>query len=455
MPGPPHIEPPRWPGHTSVSSGSGRSRSCSDRKIARAPSSGSIARSGRATSPTNSVSPVSTAHGRSASRLPSRSANAVCSGRWPGVCSARTRTSPSASSQPSSNGSCSYVAPASRWTWMVAPVAALRRPWPETWSAWVWVSSTWSIATPRKRARRRYSSTSTFGSTTAATPACWSPIRYEAQPRSSWMSWRKITGAVASRAATAPTLSGHRDAVEVFGRLGIPRVHRLERLDDDAADRPVAEPLAVGRNDVPRRVLGRRACDRLLVGAHVLVPALALGEVAAAKLPALLRVFEALAQALGLLVARDVQEQLHDARAGVVDERLEVVDVPVAAAPDRLRDELVDARDQHVLVMGAIEDADVAMRGRGGVDAPQEVVGELLRGRLLERRDPHALRVDAGEDVLGGPVLAARVHRLEHDEQRLPGLGVEAVLQPHEPLAHHLESLLRGLLVTGSAARVA
>ena len=40
-------------------------------------------------SPTNSVSPVSTAHGSSL-RAVSMSANAVCSGRCPGVCSART-----------------------------------------------------------------------------------------------------------------------------------------------------------------------------------------------------------------------------------------------------------------------------------------------------------------------------------------------------------------------------
>ena len=33
---------------------------------------------------------------------------------------------------------------------------------------------------------------SSFGSTTAATPASSSPIRYEAQPRSSWVIWRKI-----------------------------------------------------------------------------------------------------------------------------------------------------------------------------------------------------------------------------------------------------------------------
>ena len=76
--------------------------------MSRAPSSFSTARSGRAMSPTNSESPVSTAHG-SSPRAVSISANAVCSGRCPGVCSARTTTEPSASSQPSSNGSCVVV----------------------------------------------------------------------------------------------------------------------------------------------------------------------------------------------------------------------------------------------------------------------------------------------------------------------------------------------------------
>ena len=106
MPGPPHSEPPRCPGHTSTVSGRLMSLSLSEWKMPRAPSSLSTARSGRAMSPTNSVSPLRTAHGSSA-RAVSMSANAVCSGRCPGVCSARTDTAPSSSSQPSSNGSWS------------------------------------------------------------------------------------------------------------------------------------------------------------------------------------------------------------------------------------------------------------------------------------------------------------------------------------------------------------
>ena len=66
-----------------------------------APSRGSTARSGRATSPTKSESPLSTATG-SPPRSASRSRNEVCSGRWPGVWIASIETdSPSSSVQPS------------------------------------------------------------------------------------------------------------------------------------------------------------------------------------------------------------------------------------------------------------------------------------------------------------------------------------------------------------------
>jgi hypothetical protein len=95
--------------------------------------------------PTNSESPVSNAHG-SGPRSVSISANGVLGPA--GVCTARTTSFPSASSQPSSKA---VVVPgaAARWMWMVAPVEAARRPCLETWSAWLWVSSTCSMRAPR------------------------------------------------------------------------------------------------------------------------------------------------------------------------------------------------------------------------------------------------------------------------------------------------------------------
>ena len=83
--------------------------SCSERKMPRAPSAFSTARSGRAMSPTNSVSPVSTAHGSSPrARVDQRERGVLgpVAGR---VQRARRAASPSSSSQPSSNGSCVVV----------------------------------------------------------------------------------------------------------------------------------------------------------------------------------------------------------------------------------------------------------------------------------------------------------------------------------------------------------
>ena len=150
----PQSEPPRWPGQTSTSSGSDSSRSCSERKMSAAPSRGSTARSGRATSPTNSESPVRTAHRVAAAAGVAQQEGGVLGPVARGVDRLDRRPPrPARPCQPSANGSCSYSAPASSLTWIVAPVARASRPWPETWSAWLWVSSTCSIRTPCRRAR--------------------------------------------------------------------------------------------------------------------------------------------------------------------------------------------------------------------------------------------------------------------------------------------------------------
>ena len=84
-------------------------------------------------------------------------------------------------------------AAASRWMWIVAPVAAASRPCPETWSAWLCVSRTCSIARPcsaRAAGTRRSRSA---GRRPPRRRRRSSPIRYEAQPRSSCVIWRKIT----------------------------------------------------------------------------------------------------------------------------------------------------------------------------------------------------------------------------------------------------------------------
>ena len=112
------------------------------------PPSLSTARSGRATSPTNRVSPVSTAHGSGPrARVDQRERRVL--GPVPGGVQrahAHAIRAPAPSRRRRARGRSR--AAASRWMWIVAPVAAASRPWPETWSAWLCVSRMCSIDTP-------------------------------------------------------------------------------------------------------------------------------------------------------------------------------------------------------------------------------------------------------------------------------------------------------------------
>src|SRR3954451_13720974 len=54
--------------------------------------------------------------------------------------------------------------------------------------------------------------------------------------------------------------------------LGKLWIHRLARLEQERRGRDAGNPLVVGGNDVPRRVLRRGGGDRVVVEAHVFVP---------------------------------------------------------------------------------------------------------------------------------------------------------------------------------------
>jgi hypothetical protein len=94
----------------------------------------------------------------------------------------------------------------------------------------------------------------------------------------------------------------------------------------------------------------------------------------------------------------------------------------------------VHPHDQHLLVLGPVEDADPAPRGQGALVPPQEVVAQFLGGRLLERPDLHGLRVDPAHHVLDRAVLARRVDALQHQQQAERVLGGQPVLVTGEQL---------------------
>src|SRR5712692_6997374 len=231
------------------------------------------------------------------------------------------------------------------------------------------------------------------------------------------------------------------------------RVHLLQRFDEDSRHRPVPVVLVVGRDHVPRRPSGRAACDGDAVCALVVVPVSTFVDVVHAELPLLVVILESVDQTFPLLLIGDMKADLDELDALVRDLPLEAVDELVTTLDDIERGEIVDPHDQHVLVMRAVEDADVSREGQAAPDAPEEAVPLLRGGRLLEGRDLDRLRVQVDDDVRDGAVLTARVHALKHQQQRLLALCVQLVLELEQGRVLLGEVFQRPLLVGEARCR--
>ena len=113
----------------------------------------------------------------------------------------------------------------------------------------------------------------------------------------------------------------------------------------------------------------------------------ALLDVGEAEFPVFLGLVDAGEEALALFCFGEVEEEFEDAGAVAVEVGFVVVDGGVAVGPDigdgvgealGAEETGVDAHDENLLVVGAIEDADLAAGGEVGLGAPEEVVGKFL-----------------------------------------------------------------------------
>jgi len=89
----------------------------------------------------------------------------------------------------------------------------------------------------------------------------------------------------------------------------------------------------------------------------------------------------------------------------------------------------VDSYGEYILVVGAVEDADLPARGYGLVDSPKEIVGKILRSRYFEGSDSASLRINSCHDMAYGSVLAGPIHPLKDDQERELFRCVEKVLK--------------------------
>ena len=88
--------------------------------------------------------------------------------------------------------------------------------------------------------------------------------------------------------------------------------------------------------------------------------------------------------------------------------------------------------------MRTVKDPDIALGWNGLVDAPQIIARQLLGGRRLERSHVAALRIHSRHDVPDGPVFTRRVQPLQDDQQRIPFVGVQQMLQLTQPVKRFL-----------------
>src|SRR5580698_1089418 len=164
------------------------------------------------------------------------------------------------------------------------------------------------------------------------------------------------------------------DEFKVDLGLGCLDVHLLEGGGDDLRDGEIAKPLVIGGDDVPGSVVGAGLAKDGFIGANVVVPEFALAVVVFADLPVAGGIVEAFFEALELLFWADVEKEFEDARVVLMPQQLfEFVDGAVALRPDALRDEVVHAHHQHVFVVRAVEDGDLAAVGGMRMNSPEEV----------------------------------------------------------------------------------
>src|SRR5271154_149579 len=90
-------------------------------------------------------------------------------------------------------------------------------------------------------------------------------------------------------------------------------------------------------------------------------------------------------------------------------------------SPERLG---MHAHYQHLFIIRAIENPDVAALGQMSRRAPQEIMLQFRTRRRLKRVDLAALWVHSRHDVLNRAVFTSSIHRLEDQQHRPTTLGI-------------------------------
>ena len=113
----------------------------------------------------------------------------------------------------------------------------------------------------------------------------------------------------------------------------------------------------------------------------------------------------------------------------------EIIDILVAAGVGFFINQVMYPRDEHILVVRAVEHADMPPNGCLGMNAPQKVVVHFFGGGRFKVGNLYASGVHAREKVFNCAILTARIHGLQHNKQAAGVLGIQQLLQLTQSLA--------------------
>src|SRR5271170_3706414 len=237
----------------------------------------------------------------------------------------------------------------------------------------------------------------------------------------------------------------------VYFRIG--EVEFFQSFHDGRRNCQVGKPFIVRGYHVPGSMLGRSIADHVLVGFLIVVPIFALVNVCRGELPILPRFVQSGQKAALLFFLRKMEEELANHRAVTRHVALEAANVFEALVPDVLGYERrrkhfggkslgMHSHDQHLFVIRAVEDADVAALRQMFGGAPEEIVLQFGLRRDFERVDLAAFGVHSRHDVLDGAIFTGCIHGLEDQQNSPMVLGVESGLQILEAVGVFLQLIL-------------
>ena len=104
------------------------------------------------------------------------------------------------------------------------------------------------------------------------------------------------------------------------------------------------------------------------------------------------------------------------------------------------------ANNEHLFIVGTIENADPPAFRQTAGRAPKKIVLQFLSTGLLETENLTALRIDSGHDVSDDAIFARSVHPLKNQQHRIAVGCVVNALQRAQSLQPVLEEFLILLL---------